>query len=303
MNTVTSGQAVITKVIGGTNISLSSTGMDSGTGDVTISAANASSFVSKTVAYTLTTSDSGKYFICSGGSWTLTLPAPAVGLTYQVRNDMGIAAGSTTGTITISPTSATIDGASSLALLPQQECTLITDGTNWRTIGLKREVILGTLDITSSSASATVLLPVGYRLFALDIAALVGAVDSQNLQMQLSSDGGNTFYSTSYFTEYFLNSTVSALAAAGLNNVGYAYVGPIGAASVENQIKLYPGSSTQRASWLCQSEGYSTTNAFVAQALCGGMLALGTLVTMNAVKFLSSSGNITNMSLTVKGVV
>lgn len=36
LDTTTPGQAVITKLIAGTNISLSSTGVDSGTGDVTI---------------------------------------------------------------------------------------------------------------------------------------------------------------------------------------------------------------------------------------------------------------------------
>jgi hypothetical protein len=39
MNTATSGSAVITKVLAGTNISISSTGADAGTGDVTISSA------------------------------------------------------------------------------------------------------------------------------------------------------------------------------------------------------------------------------------------------------------------------
>jgi hypothetical protein len=38
LNTSTSGSAVITKIIAGTNISISSTGVDAGTGDVTISA-------------------------------------------------------------------------------------------------------------------------------------------------------------------------------------------------------------------------------------------------------------------------
>jgi hypothetical protein len=38
VNTSTAGSAVITKVIAGTGISISSTGADAGTGDVTISA-------------------------------------------------------------------------------------------------------------------------------------------------------------------------------------------------------------------------------------------------------------------------
>src|ERR1700756_3518674 len=38
MNTATSGSAVVTKIVQGTNVTLSSTGADSGTGDVTINA-------------------------------------------------------------------------------------------------------------------------------------------------------------------------------------------------------------------------------------------------------------------------
>src|ERR1700757_4924387 len=128
LDTSTVGQAVVTKIVQGTGIALSSTGADSGTGDVTVSVGPSSGFISKSAAYTLTTADSGKYVICSGGSWTLTMPAPASGLTYQVRNDMGISG--TTGTITLQPNGGTIDGLSSKPLLPQQECTLITDGIN-----------------------------------------------------------------------------------------------------------------------------------------------------------------------------
>ena len=109
LDTTTAGKAVVSKIIQGSNISLSSTGADSGTGDVTITATSQwLGFVSKTAAYTLTTADSGKYVICSGGSWALTLPAPATGLIYQIRNDQGISG--TTGTITITPTGGTIDG-------------------------------------------------------------------------------------------------------------------------------------------------------------------------------------------------
>jgi hypothetical protein len=41
MNTATSGQAVVTKIVQGSNITISSSGIDPGTGDVTINAPNA----------------------------------------------------------------------------------------------------------------------------------------------------------------------------------------------------------------------------------------------------------------------
>src|SRR5262245_20900787 len=118
----TVGQAVVRKIVQGSGVTLSSTGADSGTGDVTLSAmGGVNGFISTTSAYTLTSADSNQYIICSGGSWTLSLPTAALGLCFNVRNDMGISG--TVGTITIARAgSATIDGQTSLALLPQQEC-------------------------------------------------------------------------------------------------------------------------------------------------------------------------------------
>jgi hypothetical protein len=54
INTITSGSAVIAKVIAGTGISISSTGADAGTGDVTISATSANSLTeSMIIAYAI----------------------------------------------------------------------------------------------------------------------------------------------------------------------------------------------------------------------------------------------------------
>src|SRR6516164_617582 len=197
LDATTVGQAVVRKIVQGTNVTLSSTGADSGTGDVTVSVTGAvvNGFISKTAAYTLTSADSGKYVICSGGSWTLTLPAPAAGLSFSVRNDMGISG--TTGTITIATNGGTIDGLASILLLPQQEATIISDGTNWRSFGLKREVIIGTQDLSTSTPSQTILLPVGYRFFELMLCQIATDTDGAYLAFQLSADGGMTWLTTS----------------------------------------------------------------------------------------------------------
>src|SRR5262249_43624912 len=119
----------------------------------------ANRFTTKTAAYTVQIADSGTYFVCSNGSWTLTLPVPVAGFSIMVRNDQGLVA---SGTITISAGSRTIDGQASLALLPGQECTILTDATNYRTVGLQHTVLLGTQDL-SAYAHGIVLLPAGYR--------------------------------------------------------------------------------------------------------------------------------------------
>jgi hypothetical protein len=258
-----------------------------------------SAFVTKTSAYTLTPADSGKYVICSGGSWTLTLPAPVVGLNYRLRNDMGITG--TTGTITLQPNGGTIDVQASISLLPQQECTLITDGTNWRTHGLKREVILGTQDITSATATSIILLPAGYRLFILDFTALLGSVDAQTLQGQFSTDGGSTFVTSGYYYQNIFNTGATGNAANGATSTNVTYFGGIGTTpGTQTQIKIYPGSSTTRPSWLSQSSAYLAASTYLQEILTAGQVASNLLV--NALKYFSVSGNITNSFLTVKGV-
>lgn len=259
-------------------------------------------FVTKSAAYTLTSADSAKYVICSGGSWTLTLPAPAAGLYYQVRNDMGISG--TIGTITLSPTGGTIDGLASKPLLPQQECTFITDGTNWRTFGLKREVILGTQDITSSTASGTVLLPVGYRYFELDWEAILPATANTFLAVQFSTDGGTT-WQTNYVYNTIFNSAASTLGtttpgAQTSLNLGSANGNAAGLGGTF-KATVYPGS----ASWIPrirgQCGGYNPS--LEQQILSTGFLNAVITGPVNALKYFFNSGNIVNSFLTVKGVV
>jgi hypothetical protein len=259
-------------------------------------------FISKTAAYTLTTADSGSYVLCSGGSWTLTLPAPAFGLAYELRNDMGISG--TTGTITVQPTGGTIDGLASLALLPQQECKLRSDGTNWRTFGLKREVILGTQDITVTTASSTVLLPAGFRLFTLDFAGLRSDSADATFYAQLSTDGGSTWLTGGgYYSQLLFNSSSGGVGTVAYSSVGQINLGgftasaPYGMAS----LKLYPGGPSNNPDWLIDSVYWYVTGNYNQKMNYGGFYAGNLLAT--ALKYYPGSGNITNLHLTVKGVV
>lgn len=55
LNTATSGSAVVTKIIAGTGVTLSSTGADAGTGDVTVNASGGGSFTGGTLTSALVT--------------------------------------------------------------------------------------------------------------------------------------------------------------------------------------------------------------------------------------------------------
>ena len=264
-------------------------------------------FTSLTAATTLTSADTNKLLICSGGSWTLTLPAAANGLAHRLRNDMGITG--TTGTITVTPPTGTIDGAASLKLLPQQECTILCDGTNWRSFGLKREVILGTNDITTTTANAVILLPVGYRYFEMELDQISVDTDSSFIVFQLSADGGSTWASAaSNYNEGIIYD--SSATAVSYQFAGYTYgymagqqtTAALNSNSGRSTLRMFPGSASAPATWGSKNQGYSQGNARQRVWYNEGYFNAGVGV-KNALKYFASSGNITRAFLTVKGVV
>jgi len=259
-------------------------------------------FISKTGAYTATVADSGKEIICSGGSWTLTLPVPAAGLTYDLRNDMGISG--TTGTITIQPTGGTIDNAASLALLPQQECKLRSDGTNWRSFGLKREVILGTIDTVTTTANVVVLLPVGYRYFELELDQINVDTDTAYITFNLSADGGSTWLTGTVYREgivYDGSTTIVSYADQNAAMGSFTQAQTTASGQGMAQLRLNPGSANTVALWSTSSGGYQTaggrTRSYWTQGWYNG------LGIKNALRYQANAGNITRAFLTVKGVV
>ena len=258
-----------------------------------------SGFITKTAAYTLTIADGNKYVICSGGSWILKLPAPVSGLTYRVRNDMGISG--TTGTITLQPNGGTIDSLASASLLPQQECTLITDGANWRTFGLKREVILGTQDITTSTAFGSVLLPAGYRYFELEFDDVAPVTSNDQIFGQLSTDGGNTWLTAaSYYVGLIYNTSTTAVTYYDGETVTSLQIIPSIAGAGRGKLILFPGAATRQPSWTFDS-GSRNNTAF--QVKWNGYGTYSVFVQINAIKYYASTGNIAHSFLTVKGVI
>jgi hypothetical protein len=261
------------------------------------------SFVLQSSAYALTASDSGKYFICSGGNWTLTLPVATAGLSFRLRNDMGITG--TVGTITLQPTGGLIDGQASLSLLPQQECTLITDGTNWRTFELKREVILGYLTVTNV-ASFNFQLPNGYSEFEISCSELMSsATGMPNLQAQLSSNGGSSWLTTgAYWGTYGYDSAAATWATAAYSSLTAWYMTHYlenGAFRHFANWKLLPGNGTQCPQFIGQSAMYQQTVGYAAQFLITGWY--NSAVKINAIQFALSANNITRATIKVKGIV
>jgi hypothetical protein len=265
-----------------------------------------SGFVAKTAAYTLTTADSGKYILCSGNGWTLTLPAAQAGLVYYLRNDQGLVAA---GTITVQPTSGLIDGAASINLLPSQECTILSDGSNWRTFGLKREVILGTQDITSPQANGTVLLPVGFRVFELEWTNIIVANDNQHIAAYFSNNGGASWFtSAGYYYAAVYGLGTSGVAGGGINTgINFAYLGYWGSSIVGGytiiRLTLNPGRANNYPTYLSQGGSFSIGNNYANTDIHYGLCTVG-YGPVNGLQYFSpASGNINQSFLTVKGIV
>jgi hypothetical protein len=169
---------------------------------------------------------------------------------------------------------------------------------------LKREVILGTQDITSSTASGTVLLPVGYRYFELDWEGLLPVTNNAFLSIQFSTDGGTT-WQTNYYYNNIVNTAATTLATASVINQPNLGVG----AQNSNAIGLggtlkatvYPGNAT----WAprMRSQSGSVFGTFEQEVLSTGIVNAVISGPVNALKYFFNTGNIANSFLTVKGVV
>lgn len=140
LNTSTAGSAVLAKIIAGANITISSTGADAGTGDVTI---NASSTVSSsrsirtiTAGGPVTATSSDDVILIKqtvGAAITVNLnTSPAAGQHLTVKDGKGDAA---SNNITITPAAGTIDGAASFVMASGYEAIDLTyNGTEWSVV-------------------------------------------------------------------------------------------------------------------------------------------------------------------------
>jgi hypothetical protein len=163
----TVGQAVIRKLVQGTGISLTSTGGDAGTGDVTVSAALGATSVGN-ANYTIVATDRFVYttvtFTTSGKTWTLpAASAYPVGMVLTIADFVGI-----NGPFTLSIARAGTDtingGTASIVLDAQYDCVqLASDGVSkWFVVGAKMASAVSSsfwINAISSLGNPSVLQP------------------------------------------------------------------------------------------------------------------------------------------------
>lgn len=126
-------------------------------------------------------------------TFTQTFTAAAtLGSTWyaSVRNDG-------TGIITLDPNaSETIDGSTTINVYPGEAFTLVCDGTNFKTVGRQKGMVL--LATGTASASATLDFSAGladaeFSSYIVQVENLVPATDGVNLWLRVSTDNGSSY--------------------------------------------------------------------------------------------------------------
>lgn len=139
---------------------------------------------------TLIPGDNGKLVVASGGaSFTLSLTSAATlgnGWFVMLKALSPII-------VTLAPTGGQlIDGLASIALAQGQECTLVCDGSGFRTVGLQNDIRI--LTTTASNVAAVDLtLPLGYERFTVILSNLLALAGGQDVMLRTSVDNGVSF--------------------------------------------------------------------------------------------------------------
>lgn len=133
--------------------------------------------LSKSGAYTVLAADYGKLVNATSGTWNLSVdPALGAGPVCAVRN-------SGSGTITVVPTTGTIDGAASIDIDAGVSCIVESDGTDLFTVGRTAGMASAWVDVkTSPGRVKNVTYTNGYDR------------DLDVLITQADGSGGLTFY-------------------------------------------------------------------------------------------------------------
>lgn len=101
-------------------------------------------------SYSVTAGDRATILEWTGGVGTLTFPA---GSTLGNNYVVGVV-NQGTGTLTLAPSSGTIDGDASIQILQDESCFVISDGTNYVTVGRGRSVSFTVTALSKSLAGS-----------------------------------------------------------------------------------------------------------------------------------------------------
>lgn len=274
------------------------------TGDVAvISAVNSRS--SNTI---LGTADSGALFVCTSTfTQTITAAATLGSLWYCfIRNDG-------TGIITLDPNaSETIDGNTTIKVYPGEAFTLVCDGSNFKTIGRQRGLIL--IQRQTASSSATIDFTTGlddaeFDEFEFRIQHLVPATDATAAWLRISTDAGSSWKSAG--TDYTYAGTYddsaggasTAVNSTGAGQIVISYGALCGNATGEAfsaniKVPILSNSAIYKT-FNVTGGGQNSTPRAANVRVSGQYMAV---TAINGVRFLQSAGNITSGTFEVWGL-
>jgi hypothetical protein len=166
----TVGQAVVAKLVQGTNITLVSTGGDAGTGDVTISAGSGS-LTTQNTDYTFAIGDAGNTILHdSGTAHTYTIPANS-SVNFSVNTIINIINNNGAGDITLAITTDTLrrsDGTTttgSITIKANTIATIVkTKTTEWFVSASNAGYSFQTVAV-SRYPSVNIVIPNGYGTY------------------------------------------------------------------------------------------------------------------------------------------
>jgi hypothetical protein len=278
LDVTTASLAVIAKLIAGTGINISSTGVDIGTGDVTVSLVSSPTFVNLTLAATapylkLTETGGGNYWTLThnAGSGSLVFGNSAVGdvITFSGLGNITATGLSLTGMlgIGVAPTSQLHVGSftanvnSKISFLG----TLISNKTD-ALYGIQNQQAFNPTGVSLSSIYGFLNLP------TLTTSAIsVGAVYAGFSRIDLGATYSGTIASA--IAMYCGNPTVAG--GAIISNYG-VYIPDLSSGGTNN-IAIYSAVSSGTGKWNIYASG--TANNYIAGNLGLGQITFGTSAT------------------------
>jgi len=257
--------------------------------------------LAKSAAYTVQAADVGSFIACTG-SFALTLLAASAagnGFAVEVKN-----AGA--GVIALTPASGdAIDGLSASATLriyPGECCTLLCDGTAWRTFGLSTGPVLLSSATLASSPTATFSRfdPARFLNYLFVFNNVLPSADNNYLLAAVSTDGGSTFKSGStdytYGYQNVLANGSSGVASSGGGNTSLVMANALSSAqAIGGQVWMLPGALTA-FDWNLKA----TSNS--GPQLAGSVGSGQSGYAANAVQFLLAGGNFASGSISMYGM-
>lgn len=205
------------------------------------------------------------------------------------------------GVVTLTPTTSTINGASTLKLLPGQSARIVSDGTNYQAVFTPAPggmVLLNCLTASNSATlSDTTSFTGAYSFYEIVLQNIIPATNNGTLNLQVHS--GGSFQAATYVSSIILNSSTysqsQATGSIGLSNAGVLNSSP----GLSGVIRLTGFNVASTPKWFTGQTSYlgSSTLAY----LVGVTGIWNSTSAIDGIQILFASGNITSGVIKIYG--